>query len=282
MLIAHNGTCTMHCNLVTDIKIAKETGYDGIEIVGSKLYRYLDQGFAVADVLAELDGFPVVALGFVPDIERQAPEEYEALLEECERMCALSEQLNCSYVQLLSGPLDPEAASPAYKETLALPYPELIKATVKNLQAISDIGARHKVKFYLEPLNWCPICSLEHMLELIDGVARDNVGMVIDFWHMWDTGATAEGFAQLDKDIIYGVHVCDSLEEQNQRGTVESLGRRVWTGQGKVPLKSWLDAIRSTGFDGWVSGELFSPKHWEMDPWKVARSLREQIETLLA
>ena len=43
MVIALNGTCTMYCNLLTDIRIAREIGYDAIEIIGSKLYRYLDR-----------------------------------------------------------------------------------------------------------------------------------------------------------------------------------------------------------------------------------------------
>ena len=37
MKIILNGTVTMHCNLLTDVKIARETGYDGIEIIGKKL-----------------------------------------------------------------------------------------------------------------------------------------------------------------------------------------------------------------------------------------------------
>ena len=281
MLIVHNGTCTMHCNVVTDVRIAKETGYDGIEIVGSKLYSYLAQGFTIDDLKKQLDGFPVIALGFIPDIERSDPQGQKDLMQEAERMIVSAEQLGCNFVQVLTGPIDPTGASEEYKKTLSLSYPELRTITAKNLVAIADLGARHNVKFYLEPLNWCPLCTLQHILDLIDEVGRDNLGMVIDFWHMWDTGATAEDFAKLDKNLIYGVHICDSLEPHNQRGTAEGHGRRVWTGGGNVPLKIWIDAIRSTGFDGWFSGELFSPKHWELDPWKTANLLRDQMEYLL-
>ena len=39
MLIALHSLATMHCNLLTGIQIARETGYAGIEISGAKLKR---------------------------------------------------------------------------------------------------------------------------------------------------------------------------------------------------------------------------------------------------
>lgn len=53
MLIAHNGTYTMYCNLLTDLRVIKETGYQGIEIIGLKLCRYPDQGFTAQDLLPD-------------------------------------------------------------------------------------------------------------------------------------------------------------------------------------------------------------------------------------
>ena len=277
MIIALNGTCTMHCNLLTDIRIAKETGYDAIEIMGSKLHRYLDQGLSLEDLRPHFDGLPSVAMGYVQDIERQEPEEYAALLEECEVMCSLAEQLDCPVVQLLTGPL----VEGPYKGLAGRPWPEIRQLTAKNLRALSDIGARHNVSFYLEPLNYAPLGTLQQTLELIDAAECDNVGLVIDFWHMWDSGATPEDIAKLDKDLIVGVHVCDSRERYGQRGGPAMWGREVWTGGGNVPLKEWVDAALATGFDGWWAGELFSPKHWELDPWETARLLRDTIRYLL-
>ena len=241
MVIALNGTATMFCNLLTDIRIAKGTGYEGIEIIGSKLYRYLDQGFTVKDLLPHLEGLPAVALGYVQDIERQEPRQYAALLEECEKMCALAEALGCPLVQLLTGPIDP---SGPYKGLSGLSWPELRRATAKNLVALADIGAKHTLGFYLEPLNWAPLSTLDQALELIDAAERDNIGLLIDFLHMWCSGATPEQIAKLDKRLIAGVHFCDALECPGKRGGPAQPGRAVWTGGGNIPLKEWVDAVR--------------------------------------
>ena len=111
-------------------------------------------------------------------------------------------------VQLLTGPLIPASA---YKGLTGAPWPEMRRLTARNLQALSDIGKAHNVRFFLEALTWTPLYKLEQVLELLDATERDNVGMVVDFWHLWDGGATAEQIAKLNKDIIYCVHFCDSL-----------------------------------------------------------------------
>jgi sugar phosphate isomerase/epimerase len=57
--------------------------------------------------------------------------------------------------------------------------------------------------------------------------------------------------------------------------------REVWPGGGNIPLKEWVDAVKATGYDEWWSPELHSPKHWELDPWDVAYSLRETLRIML-
>ena len=282
MIIAHNGTCTMFCNLLTDIRIAKETGYDGIEIIGSKLHRYLDQGFAIESLLPRLEDLPGVALGYVQDIERMQPESYAALQEETEEMCSWAEKLHIQMVQVLTGPIEPGLGMEvpdAYEKIMTMPQPELMKSTAKNLVVLADIAARHNLKLYMEPLTWTRLHTLKQGLELIDRAGRDNVCILIDFWHQWTSGTTPDDIAKLDKKVIGGVHFCDSLSLTG--GTVTHDLREVWTGGGHIPLKEWVDAVLATGFDGWWSCELFSSKHWELDPRDTARLLKDTLEWVL-
>lgn len=283
MIIALNETATMHSNLLTDIRIAKETGYQGIELMGSKLYQYLDTGLSVDSLLAHLDGIQPVAIGYVQDIDRWKPEEKAALLDECEKMCSLAERLGIPMVQLLTGPrYTPDRAGTeyTYRGPVGMSWPEIRKLTASNISILADIGTRHGISFYLEPLAWAELSTLEQGLEVIDAAERDNVGMMVDFWHFWATGSTPEQVANLDKKMIMGVHVCDGLPKAP--GDYWCLKQRdVWTGQGCIPIKEWVDAVLSTGYDGWWACELFSKQHLEMDPWEVAGELRVYLESLL-
>ena len=50
MIITMHGLTTMHGNLRTDIRIAAETGYAALEVIESKLLRYLDCGFTANEL----------------------------------------------------------------------------------------------------------------------------------------------------------------------------------------------------------------------------------------
>ena len=79
--------------------------------------------------------------------------------------------------------------------------------------------------------------------------------------------------------LSVGVHFCDSLPLTGETPTHEL--REVWPGGGHIPLQEWVDAVLATGFDGWWSGELHSPKHWELDPWDTARCFRDTLRYML-
>src|SRR5262249_10944568 len=162
-------------------------------------------------------------------------------------------KLGCELVQLLPGPLDPDGP---YRGLTGMPWPDMRKLTANNLKALSDIGKAHNVRFYLELLTWAPLHTLKQTLEVIDAAERDNIGVNVDFWHLWNSGDKAEDVAKLNKDLIYCVHFCDALERAGERGNGGQLGRDVWTGGGRIPLKEWVDAVRATGFDGIWSCEL--------------------------
>ena len=280
MIIAHNGTCTQNCDVLADIRIAKETGYDGIEMVGEKLYRYLDQGFGIETIRKVLEGFSVVGLGYIQDIERYQPDHKKALLREAEKMCSLAQKLDCSLVQILTGPIGPgigESVPDSYRDIMSMSWSELRKITAGNISEISEIGKQYNVGFYLEALSWAPIHSLEQMLELIDTAGCSNVGVLIDFWHCFTSGSKPDDIARLNKNIIKAVHFCDSVKGDGSSHD----DRDIWTGAGCIPLKEWVDAVAATGYDGWISCELFSHKHWDMDPCEVARRLREHLEFVL-
>jgi sugar phosphate isomerase/epimerase len=181
-------------------------------------------------------------------------------------------------VQLLTGPLEPQGP---YKGLGGKPWPEMCRLTAKNLRALAGIGKAHNVRFYLEALTFTPLHRLDQQVQVLDETGSDNIGLVLDFYHLWDSGARPEDIAKLDKDSIFCVDFCDSLDGFGERGDPRQLGRDVWTGGGRVPLKEWVDAVRATGFDGIWRCELLSPKYWELDPRKTAADLKGLLEYML-
>ncbi|RPI86261.1 MAG: sugar phosphate isomerase/epimerase, partial [Chloroflexi bacterium] len=95
MIITMHGLSTMYSNAATDIRLAHETGFDGYEIVESKLLRYLDQGYKAEQLLPLFEQYKVrpVCINALKDIERVEPEQRKALLNEARRLCAAAQVL---------------------------------------------------------------------------------------------------------------------------------------------------------------------------------------------
>lgn len=289
--ISMNSTATKYCNLVSELKIAKELGFEGVEIVVEKIYRYMEAGYSLDSLAPLLEGLEVVGIGAMQNIERQGA-GFDDYLNEMRRICALADKLGCKRVQVCTGPSDVTTIQdfmdgtlsdddPRYRGLLGVSEEELIEKTAKNIAAGADIAADYGIDLYMEPLAWVPLGKISQALQVIEAAGKSNVGIVIDFWHMWTTGETPEFVAGLDKDLIKIVHICDGIAFDGVGAPVQDVLRDVWTGEGDIPIKRWLDAVRQTGFDGWYSTEIFSNRIYERDPRQTAALLKSNFEYML-
>ena len=278
MRLVYNSNSTMHLPVRMQVRLARETGWDGVFLRAEHVRRHLDEGFEAATVRAAIGPLAPVNLGALPDVERWRPAERAAMLGEAERLTELALTIGASNVQVLTGPVQPGGE---YSGPGELSAADRRRVTAEGLRAVADLGAPDGIRYYLEPLAWTPLASLADALEAVDRADRDNVGLVLDFWHLWQAGTTPDDLARLDARRIFGVDVGDSLAPPGTGGSDQG-SRRVWPGEGRIPLRAWADAIRSTGFDGWWDNELYSPPHWESDdPYAVARGLHEVLEATL-
>ena len=270
MIITMHGLSTMHSNIKTDIRIARESGFEALEIVESKLLRYLDLGFKTEELipLFKKHSIKPVCINALKDIERIEPNEHAELLQEAERLCEVAHTIECHTIQLVP-----------FCGLEGRPWPEVLELTSKNIAEIADIGGKYGIRFQLECIAWSPIHSLSQSLQVIKQAERDNVGIVIDFWHLWAGGETKpDEVAKLDSSIIYGVHFCDGVHHIKGAPWVEKDLRSFLPGEGEIPIKEWVEAVMATGFDGVYSSELLSPKHWEWDLLEIAHETKCRME----
>ena len=131
------------------------------------------------------------------------------------------------------------------------PLARMRDLTAKNIAELADIAANYNVRYQLEPIAWSPIHTLAQRLRLIEEIAKDNVGMVIDFWHLeTGEGTTPDEVAKLDASLIYAVHFCDGIRHSKGMKWVEKDNRGFLPGEGKISIEEWVDAVRYTEFYG--------------------------------
>lgn len=273
--------------MAMDLKIAADLGYDGIEISAAKMRAFLAAGWTEADLARRLREYYIPGTGFLLDIERHGDAQ-ESLWRDAADLFHLAKIAGAKGVQVITGPVSvatvkAQAAGlplTGYSGVLGLDRDDQMRITAHNLTRLGDMAAEKGLILYLEALGWCPLNTVSDQLELLDRAGRSNVKMVVDFWHCHVSGDTPERIARIDRNAIYGVHVCDSLQ-YNGGVPDEAVLRDVSTGGGVLNLQEWVDAVKATGYVGWWSGELFCRRQHQDDSFKVAAEMKTLLEHLV-
>jgi sugar phosphate isomerase/epimerase len=267
---AIHGKTIYKSNLATDIRVAHDSGFGAIEIVASKLYSFLEQGKTTNDLNKILNHYQVVpvCINDIAHVETDDANKLDEILRETEFLSKIAKEINCPTIQLV--PL------------LALegrPWETIVQITGQNVGKIGAIGKEYGINFQMEPVAWSPIHSLSKCLEMIDIAGEDNIGMVVDFWHLWAGGETSpDEVAKLDKSMIYNIHFCDGKRQPRDTQWDETILRGYYPGDGDIPIPEWVDAVKATGYDGYWSCELVGANYWEDDVFDVASTMSKAMD----
>jgi sugar phosphate isomerase/epimerase len=157
---------------------------------------------------------------------------------------------------------------------------EQIRIKARNHAHLADLAADYGLKLYLEALAWTPLNTLAQQQAIIDQCGRENVKLVIDYWHCYASGDGPEQIARLPKELLLGVHLCDSKYFDGGIPD-EGILRDVSTGSGVLDLEEWVDAVKATGYDDWWSCELFCKRDRQGNSIDVARQLKALMSRLV-
>ena len=151
---------------------------------------------------------------------------------------------------------------------------------VKNFRTLADLAVQFDLELFFEPLCWTPIPSLKEAIPIVEEAGRENLKIVVDFYHNYIAGLDAEFLSKINKDLILGVHICNS-GEPDERVPCEEIFRDVAFYEGAVPIKEWVDAIKSTGFRGWWAYETFSKREAEEEIYTFTKFVYQELEKLV-
>lgn len=274
-------------NLSTYVRAAKEAGFDCIEPTKVQLQYFFDGGHTAKDVEKLMDGLEISSVGWLSDLDRQG-HEFVAMMKEAEELFAMAASVGSQAVEIINGPVDWHAVDAyrrgipfqGYMGLLGLPEEEIHSLTVKNLRALADLAAQFSLSLFFEPLCWTPIPSLKEAIPLVREADRENLKVVVDFYHNYIAGLDAGFLSHIDRDMILGVHICNS-RKPDDRVPCEEIFRDAAFYEGAVPIREWVDAVKATGFDGWWAYETFSRREAEAEVYSFARYVHRELETLV-
>lgn len=271
MQLGFNGATTMTSPFEVDVRIASQAGFDVLEITATKLDRYL-QTHTLADARKLIDAAKLKthAINSIEKINFRDADGRAEVLARTKQISEWCKALDCPWIIAVPGPYPAGTAWEVIREN-----------TMRSLQSMSEIAAPFGTNIAFEFLGfpWCSVRTVAQAWEIVASLDLPNVGMVIDTCHFYAGGSTLESIKQIDVRKLAVFHINDVQEMPKEK--IED-ANRLFPGDGVIPLKPIIDAVRATGFDGVASVEIFRPEYWQREPASVAREALQKSKHVLS
>lgn len=251
------------------IRIAAETGYDGIELWMSDLEEMEKNGDDLKEVAKEIKDLGL----FVPNViglwngMPATREEFDASLELSRDRMRMVSAVGSTHVAALPFPdredFDLRWGTEMYRELLRIGREDY------NISVMMEfIG-------FIKGLN-----RLGHACAIAIDCDDPGAKVLPDTFHMYRGGSGFSGIRHLDARFIGDFHWNDVPAEPGQ---YELRDRdRIMPGDGILPLTQCLKDLLDIGYTGPLSLEIFNEDYWKMDPRETAKIGLEKMRANVA
>jgi sugar phosphate isomerase/epimerase len=244
------------------VRMYHEAGYGGIGVWFDGMLEYgadnvtfkglMDYGVDEAVRLLKEVPIKVTHVIYAGPFNQTSESEYVAAREKDREKIRAAGRVGAETVLALTGPAD--GISPE----------EGLRLVVRGLCDLAETAREAGVKIGLEPLHFnlykdSFLFRLTDALDIIEEVDHPSVGVFFDVYHVWHEVEILNTI-QRAKGKIVGCHICDF------RRINRHIADRVFMGDGVIPIRELLNALKDAGWDRWYDIEIISHELWQMDP----------------
>lgn len=205
---------------------------------------------------------------------RQDDEKFRKGLETLPQLAAALQEAGATRIGTWLKPFHPN-----------LTYLANFKQHVSRLGEVNRVLADHGLRFGLEYVGtrtlWTSqrhafIHTMAETRELIAEIDQPSLGLVLDSWHWFTAGETADHILALDNEDVVacdlndapaGIPVEDQLDNR----------RELPAATGVIDIASFLNAVARIGYEGPVRAEPFNQPLRELDDGPAAEATAEAI-----
>jgi sugar phosphate isomerase/epimerase len=163
----------------------------------------------------------------------------------------------------------------------SVPIIDARKMVADGLAAIVPYARSRGVKLGLEPLHpmyagdRSVLNTIGQALEMAAPYSSDEVGLILDTFHIWWDPTVFEGIANC-RGRIFGFHVCDWLVPMPDM----LLGRGLM-GDGVIEFGSLRRAVEQAGYSGPIEVEIFNQALWDKSGDEILSAVIERFTSLV-
>ncbi len=251
--------------LLQKIALAGETGYQAIEPWNDEITTFLEQGGQIADLkraltAADLKVVSMIALhGWVTSKGL----EHTRVLDDCRRRMAQAVELGSPYI----------VASPPQEVV------DVARAGERFAELL-EIGTRLGVIPSMEFLGFVDgVNNVATAWAIASETGHPQATVVADVFHMIRGGGSVDDILTLTGDRLACFHINDLPATPDPR--IQKDEDRVMVGDGIADLPRVIANLRTIGYRGPLSLELFNRTLWEENPRDVIELGLKRVRALV-
>jgi len=251
--------------LLEKIKIAGKAGYQAIEPWNDEITAYVEQGGRLADLRSALSdaGLQVASVIALHGWITAEGAEHERVLDDCRRRMSQAVALGSPYI----------VASPPQQVV------DLNQAS-RRFGELLEIGAKLGVLPSMEFLGFVDgVKNVASAWAIASLTGHPRATVVADVFHMMRGGGSIDDLLTLEGKDLACFHINDLPSEPNPLTQKDE--DRVMVGDGIALLPRVIANLRTIGYHGPLSLELFNRRLWAEDPLLVARQGLDRIRALV-
>jgi sugar phosphate isomerase/epimerase len=242
------------------VDVAAKAGYQAVELWIDEIKKYMDQGGSLADLrkrIVDLGLTVESSIGFTPwmvddDAQRTAG------LEQWKAEFDILAQVGCKRA----------AAPPAGASKK--PVTDLVKIA-ERYRVLLEMGRLAGVVPQVE--FWGPSKTLSRLSEAVFvavEVGHPDACLLLDAYQIYRGGSSFDSLRLLNGRMVHVCHINDYPADPPRERVTDAY--RVYPGDGVGPLVPMLRTLRESGFQGFLSLEVFNREYWKHDALTVART----------
>ncbi len=146
-----------------------------------------------------------------------------------------------------------------------------LDAAAQDLRDLADLAARHGLRIAYEFLAWAAwIKDIATAWEVVRRADRENVGLILDTFHIFMVGSRLEDLDPVPPERISLVHLVDAPALDLDLLEI-SRHHRVFPGEGVLPIPDLVRVVEKKGYTGFYSLEIFNDEYWKRDRGALAK-----------
>ncbi|MCC9305988.1 sugar phosphate isomerase/epimerase [Kitasatospora sp. RB6PN24] len=244
----------------------------GVPAIGLWRDKVAETGLATAVKLVRDAGLAVSSLCRGGFLTAPGPEGLQAALAENLRALEEAAELGTDTLVMVVGGL-PGAGS-------AHPSRDLAGARARVAELLGELAPHagdFGVRLAIEPLHpmFCAdravVSTLGQALDLAEQFPVEQVGVVVDSYHVWWDPRLAEQIARAGERIA-SYQVCDWTLPLPP----DVLLGRGHVGDGHIDFRAMTDLVDAAGYTGWIEVEIFNQRIWDTPGEQTLRTVIER------